>query len=274
MIPSTDGVEVAVHDLGGDGPTLFVSHATGFLGLMYAPLARELPQYHSVAIDYRGHGDATEPASGAFAWTGFREDALAVIDALGLGAMYGFGHSMGGTVLLMIELARPGTFHALALYEPIVYPPGRVRSEEPIDLVVGTRRRRREFPTREAAFENYSGKPPLDVLTPEVLRLYVDHGLAETPEGTVRLKCDPESEARTFEANMSHDTWARLGEVQCPVLVMAEPFRDRAPAMMAENAARRLPRGEYLVFPDLDHFGPFEDPSAVATAVSEYFARA
>ena len=112
------------------------------------------------------------------------------------------------------------------------------------------------------------------MLTPEVLRLYVDHGLAETPEGTVRLKCDPESEARTFEANMSHDTWARLGEVQCPVLVMAEPFRDRAPAMMAENAARRLPRGEYLVFPDLDHFGPFEDPSAVATAVSEYFARA
>ena len=31
-VPSTDGVELAVYDYGGDGPTLLAGHATGFHG--------------------------------------------------------------------------------------------------------------------------------------------------------------------------------------------------------------------------------------------------
>jgi pimeloyl-ACP methyl ester carboxylesterase len=272
MIPSTDGVHVAVHDFGGDGPTLLFSHATGLLGQLYAPLARELPGYHGLALDYRGHGDATAPANGSFDWRGFRDDAMAVIDTLGLHDLYGFGHSMGGAVLLMIEQARPGTFRALAAYEPIVYPPDRIPRDGPAPIVAVARRRRPEFPSRDAAYENFSSKPPLNVLAPEVLRLYVDHGFADTPEGTVRLKCDPEHEALTFESNMSHDTYSRLSDVTCPVLVMAETPRDLAPSMFAEDVAQRLPHGEYRGFDRLDHFGPLEDPAAVAAAIAPFFA--
>jgi pimeloyl-ACP methyl ester carboxylesterase len=272
MVPSTDGVQVAVHDLGGDGPTVLHSHATGLLGMLYLPLARELTGYHSVAVDYRGHGDATAPANGRFDWQAMREDALAVLDALDRHELYGFGHSMGGAVLLMVEMARPGTFRALALYEPIVFPPDRPQMDGPASIVVGARRRRPEFPSRDAAYENFSTKPPLDVLSPEVLRLYVDHGFKDTPEGTVRLKCEPETEARTFENNMSFDTYSHLGEVGCPVLVMAEPPEDLSPSMSAEETAQRLPRGRYHCFDHLDHFGPLEDPAAVAAVVADFFA--
>jgi pimeloyl-ACP methyl ester carboxylesterase len=274
MVPSTDGVQVAVHDLGGDGPTVLFSHATGLLGMLYVPMARELAGYRALAIDYRGHGDATRPANGAFEWGGMRDDALAVLDTLDGTDLYGFGHSMGGAVLLMVELARPGTFRALALYEPIVFPPDRDQMDGPAPIVVGARRRRPEFPSREAAYENFSSKPPLNVLAPEVLRLYVDYGFKDTPTGTVRLKCEPESEARTFEANMSHDTYARLGDIACRVLVMAEPPRDLSPSMMAEETASRLPRGRYHQFDQLDHFGPLEDPAAVAAVVADFFATA
>src|SRR5262245_26668024 len=210
MVSSTDGVHVAVHNFGGDGPTVLFSHATGLLGMLYLPLARELAGYHGVALDYRGHGDATAPADGAFAWIGMRDDALAVLDTLDLTDLYGFGHSMGGAVLLMTELARPGTFRALALYEPIVFPPDRVEMDGPAEIVAGARRRRPEFPSRDAAYENFSSKPPLNVLAPEVLRLYVDYGFKNTPDGTVRLKCEPENEARTFENNTSFDTYSHL----------------------------------------------------------------
>jgi pimeloyl-ACP methyl ester carboxylesterase len=272
MVSSTDGVQVAVHDLGGDGPTILFSHATGLLGMLYLPLARELAGYHGVAVDYRGHGDASAPADGTFAWTGMRDDALAVLDALDLSDLYGFGHSMGGAVLLMTELARPGTFRALALYEPIVFAPDRVQMDDPVEIVVGARRRRPEFPSRDAAYENFSSKPPLNVLSPEVLRLYVDYGFKDTPDGEVRLKCEPESEARTFENNRSFDTYSHLGEITCPVLVMAEPPRDLTPSMMAEETAVRLPRGRYHQFDQLDHFGPLEDPAAVAAVVADFFA--
>ena len=35
-IPSTDGVQVAVHDYGGDGPPIIFCHATGFHGRYWA----------------------------------------------------------------------------------------------------------------------------------------------------------------------------------------------------------------------------------------------
>jgi pimeloyl-ACP methyl ester carboxylesterase len=272
LVSSTDGVQVAVHDFGGDGPPVVFSHATGLLGMLYQPLAHELGGYHGFAIDYRGHGDATAPANGRFDWNGMRDDALAVLDALDLRDLYGFGHSMGGAVLLMTELVRPGTFRALALYEPIVFPPDRPQMDGPAPIVVGARRRRPEFPSRDAAYENFSNKPPLNVLAPEVLRLYVDHGFKDTPAGTVRLKCEPESEARTFEANMSFDTYSHLPDVTCPVLVMAEPPQDLTPSMSAEETAARLPRGRYHRFDQLDHFGPLEDPAAVAAVVADFFA--
>ena len=43
-VPSSGGVAVALHDLGGTGAPLLVCHATGFHGRMYAPLARLLTE--------------------------------------------------------------------------------------------------------------------------------------------------------------------------------------------------------------------------------------
>ncbi len=270
-VASTDGVQLAVHDFGGDGPIIFFSHATGLHGMLWAPLARSLPGYHGLAIDYRGHGDATAPASGSYDWAGFRDDAIALVDSLPPGPLYGVGHSMGGAVLMMTELVRPGTFTALAVYEPIVFPTGLF--EGPNLAAGGARRRRAEFASRAMALANFSTKPPLDVLSPEVLSLYVEHGFAATPDGTVRLKCQPETEARTFEGSMGHDTFARLGEIACPVLVMSGPAEDGRPAAVAAEVAYHLPHGELHPFERLGHFGPLEDPPAVAEVVAAFFAR-
>jgi alpha-beta hydrolase superfamily lysophospholipase len=63
-VPSTDGVEVVVHDLGGSGPLVLMSHATGFHGYAWRPVADFLAPggFHCVALDYRGHGDTLAPA--------------------------------------------------------------------------------------------------------------------------------------------------------------------------------------------------------------------
>ena len=105
-----------------------------------------------------------------------------------------------------------------------------------------------------------------------MLSLYVEHGFEDTPDGTVRLKCEPETEALTFEGSAGHDIYARLGEVQCPVLVMAAPATDGTPAAFADAVALALPHGELHRFDHLGHFGPLEDPSAVAKVIDRFFA--
>src|SRR6478735_7965152 len=96
-VPSTDGVELELHDLGGDGPPLLIAHATGMCAGAYLPMVPLLaPHVHVWALDFRAHGDSTAPDSGDLAWSGMAADVLAVVDALGGGPIAAFGHSMGG----------------------------------------------------------------------------------------------------------------------------------------------------------------------------------
>lgn len=271
-VDSTSGVRLAVHDLGGEGPTLLCSHATGFHAIVWRPMAQHLAdRYHSIALDYRGHGAATVPVDGDFHWRGFGEDALAVVDALRLDRPLAVGHSMGGAALLMAEVWQPGTFGALALFEPIVFPAARPANPAGNPLAAGARRRRAEFPSRLDAFENYAAKPPLDVFTREALAAYVEHGFVDTDHGTVRLACEPESEARTFEASGSDATWDRLGEIRCPVLVLSgrvEPFQ---PSSWARQVVDAIPGARFEHSEHLGHFGPMEDPPAIADAIDAFF---
>src|SRR3982751_5293003 len=98
-VPSTNGVDVAVHDLDGrpDGPPVVLAHATGFHGLVWRPLAGHLAdRYRLWSFDERGHGDSTPPDDGRYDWHGFADDVLAIVDGVGLDRPFGVGHSAGG----------------------------------------------------------------------------------------------------------------------------------------------------------------------------------
>lgn len=272
-VPSTHGVTVALHDLGGQGPPLLLCHPTGFHGMTWAPVAAELaPVARCWAPDLRGHGDATTPDDGDFDWRGMADDVLAVVDHLAghtgrpAGGVAAVGHSMGGAALVLAEQARPGTFAGLWLFEPIVVPPPEGTRLGPNPMADAARRRRRSFPDREVAYANYAAKPPLDTLTPTALRAYVDHGFRDGPGGEVELKCTPEVEAAVFAASGDSPAFGRLRGVRCPVTV-AVSGDGGMPARLAPLVADTLPRGQLEPHPQLTHFGPMEDPAAIATAI-------
>jgi pimeloyl-ACP methyl ester carboxylesterase len=264
-----DGVEIAVHELGGEGQPALLVHATGFHGRVLGPLADCLGgRLHCFAPDLRGHGDSGVPAGLEFDWSGFAIDVLTAVDALGLEQPVAIGHSCGGAALLLAEQARPGTFSRLYCFEPVVFPDDLPPSADLSGpLARGARQRREVFSSREEAYANYASKPPLSAFDPAVLAAYVRFGFEDLPDGTVRLCCRGENEARVYEKGFRHDAFSHLGEIACPVVIAGgTKSYDFTPAALA-RLVERLGKGRLEVLEGLGHFGPLESPETVAASV-------
>jgi pimeloyl-ACP methyl ester carboxylesterase len=269
-VVASDGISVAVHDLGGEGPPLLLAHATGFHGLVWAPAARSLrSRFRCWAVDFRGHGDSGVPEH--FDWRGFGLDLLAVVDGLGLNGAYGAGHSMGGAALLLAEQEAPGTFEALYLYEPAVAPPAEERTA-PSPSSLSAARRREAFPSRHAALVNYAAKAPMRSFAPEVLAGYVTHGFEDLADGTVRLKCRAANEAAVFEGFPPPAAHARQRAVLCPVTLAygADSGGNRQDGRTVPLS--QLPDRTVVPLGALDHFGPLVHPRLVADSIAASFA--
>lgn len=272
-IASTDGVQLELHDLGGEGEPLLIAHATGFCAGAYLPMAAVLGRHHHVwALDFRAHGASTAPNSGDLSWTGMIDDVVAVTEALGGEPLVAFGHSMGGACLLGAELRRPGSLRAALVFEPIVFPSSWTEAPRSNPLAASARRRRASFASRQEALARYASRPPLGTWRADALHAYVEHGFVDAPDGTVTLACTPEHEAQVFEAG-GKPRIGDLGPVRTPVVV-AYGGRDggAGPAAFAPAVADALPAGSALRIDHLDHFGPFQDPPTVAEAALAHFA--
>lgn len=267
-VDSTDGVAVALHDLGGDGPPLLLAHATGFAGRIWEPVRAHLPGWHCLAFDARGHGASRTPETADLSWLRVADDVLAAVDAFGLQGCVAAGHSMGAAALLLAELARPGTFRALYCYEPVTSP---IDTDEPLrDHVLAemTLRRRDRFPSRDAARANFAAKPPFDACTPDSLDAYLDQcwvrtgNPAEPDERT--LACRRDDESTFYRLGRAHGLYERLGGVACPVVVAAGVVEPGAPSSFAARVVERLPQAQLMRYDDLGHFGPQQDPARIA----------
>ena len=274
-VPTADGLPLAVYDLGGTGPDLLLAHATGFHARIWLPVVEHLRhRFRCVAFDERGHGETPTPEDGDFDWRTFGRDALAVVEARGLEQPYGVGHSAGGSLLLLAEQAAPGTFRALYCWEPVIPPTDDPPPPGDSPLADSARRRREVFGSRQEVRDRLGAKLPFSLFAPDALEAYIEYGFDDVPDGTVRLKCRGEDEARTYEHGFAHDAFRRLHEVQCPVTIECgsapTPFGIEA----CMQYAARLPHGRAAEVVGLTHFGPMQAPEVIAGRIVAAFSEA
>ena len=94
------------------------------------------------------------------------------------------------------------------------------------------------------------------------------YGFEEHSDGTLSLRCRPEVEAATYEMGPRHPTFERLGAVPIPVTVLRGQDTPYSPAEFAPAVADALPHGVLEEHPELGHFGPLQDPAAMAASIS------
>lgn len=255
-------------------PTIVCAHATGFSKELWRPFADEFRRAGGtvpvVAFDFQSHGEARKLAH-PVDWWAFAGDVDGALSSVS-GTVVGLGHSMGAAALIMRELLHPGTFSALVLVEPIVLPDEvNRRFSEHNPLAAMAMRRRRTFPSAEAAHTNFASKPVFGRWDGRALSAYVEGGLIDE-EVHWRLACEPEDEAATFRAAATTGLWDRLGEVRCPVTVVGGEHSDSHSVDFVEILSRRFVDGSVHIVPGATHFVPMEAPGDLAELMLERLA--
>jgi pimeloyl-ACP methyl ester carboxylesterase len=267
-------------------PSAVLMHGLGFVGGTWTLLARELARDYTVyALDRRGHGRSEIAAGSDYTFAASAGDLVAFLDALDIRAAYGIGHSSGATDLLIAAGTRPAAFARVLAVEPTARDPRAAHDPDPTlsplcrMLLERTRRRRGGYPSRESAFEGLHTRSPLKDWHPEILRMQVEYGFRDTPDGGVELCCQPATEAemlipifQTMENRYPGSELQRLLEVTCPVLVTSADGSDPIYAAMAAIAARVLPNARHQPCRGVNHFWPQERPETFAERVMAFAA--
>lgn len=248
-------------------------HANGFNAMTYrsvlAPLADRL---HILGVDQQGHGLSLQrtPTEGRTNWSDLRDDVVALLDSLPGGPFVLAGHSLGGVASLLGAAARPERVKALALFDPVILSRrmiadiaagvGPPMSESP--MVLGARRRRAIFPSRQAVVDSYRGRGAFKTWSEACLVDYVRDGFRDLPDGSVELACAPEWEASNFAAH-GLDPWPEMAKITAEVVVLRAEngstcqLTDRTPFADGNRHVR------IETVPGTTHFLPIERPDLV-----------
>ena len=270
-------------------------HATGFNAMTYQSMLAPLGLRQRVAaLDMRGHGRSTMPVkpSRLGSWHRYRDD---VIEWLEKEAPHGVvlgGHSMGGTVALLVAGKRPDLVKGLVLADPVilsrrlyfwkhVFPPVSWFIHRN-GLARNAKKRRAEFSSFRQALDSYTGRGAFESWREPFLADYlldgidrVDHNPAHSEDQTWRLTCEPKWESATFGAQRNRP-WAALKKVRkfkIPIVVLrptrASVISDKVRAqiiLMNHGLMMRAVRGT-------SHFLPMEAPYEIRDALSAFIAR-
>jgi len=267
-----------LHDWGWTGPVLHFAHANGFPPGTYRKLVDELRDSHRVfSMAARPLWPDSIPQA-LRDWSPLAEDLRAELDRRGLSGIVGVGHSLGGVVSLLAAAADPGLFSAVVAVDPLIMTGSfslfwrtvkAIGLQNRISLVRGARRRRERWSDRDEARKSYSSKRIFAGWDPEVLDDYVDAGMADLPEGGVRLRYPREWEASIFAA-APHDLWPELRRVSVPTLFVQGEHSDTFLDAARARVEREVPGSRTVVIEDSSHFVPMERPTELARVINEF----
>lgn len=226
------------YERAGEGPPLlFISGTGGDLRTQPNIFASKLPKtFDLVAYDQRGLGRTDKPDV-PYTMADYADDAAALLDHLGWDAVPVMGVSFGGMVAQELLLRHPSRVSRAVL--ACTSPGGEGGASYPfhdIEHLKGEARARFMMPIsdtrRDAAWAAANAE--------EYERL-VELASADPFAGEPGRA---EGAHRQLEARAAHDTWDRLPDIRCPVMIAAGRYDGVALPATQDRMAARIPGAE------------------------------
>jgi lipase len=258
----------------GDGPTILLMHATGFLPWLWHPIARELaPKWRVIAPYFCDHRDS-DPDRGGLNWMTIAKDLSDFSKVLGLERPAMAGHSMGATVITIANAAFDLQARGLVLFEPIFLPEDFYKARITVDLhplASKAIRRRDTWSGRDEVHEYLRSKAMFKNWDEEMLDLYIEYGMKRLDAGGLTLACSPKREASLFMGGMQYDPWPLLPKVTCPTLVLEGEESENRSFIDLQKATSAFKQGAYRMVEGAGHLIPQEKPRESLEIIREFF---
>ena len=259
--------------------TIVFSHANGFPAGTYQALFEAWREvgYRVLAVPMFGHDPAWPVTSN---WPHLRDQLIHLVDSQARGkAVHLVGHSLGGYLSLLAACRRPALARSVVLVDSPVLDGWRAHSLHVAKLTGLVRRvspgrvsmrRRWQWPSAEAAWAHFAGKPTFARWDPRVLRDYIACGTepdpAATTPGGVRLAFRREIETRLYNTLPHHlGPLLRRHPPGCPVAFVGGT-QSAEVRQLGLAATQALTHGRVQWIAG-SHLFPMERPAVAAAAV-------
>ena len=261
-----NGVSLHVREVGAPqaAPVLFLHGIMGHRRDWDVTIDALGRRFRVLAVDQRGHGRSE--------WTrdyrvaSMADDAVALIEGLGLAPVPIVGHSMGAMVALLVAARRPDLVDRIVLVDVV---PASLRTEfaaqmpEMLAAMAAAR-----YPTIDAAVAEWQAGNPL--ARTDLLRNYVTHALVAEPDGRLRWEFDAWGLRDFIEGVTPDELWTAIDGVRCPSLAVRGACSPVTPPGQICEVADRLGGASVVEIPDGGHDLGVEQPEAVTGAVLDF----
>ncbi|MEO6027861.1 MAG: alpha/beta hydrolase [Candidatus Binatia bacterium] len=256
-----NGALLRVEEIGQGPPLLLVMGLGASLETWVAQRDAFAARHRVILFDNRGAGESESPPP---PWTvpGMADDAVGVLDALGITRAHVLGVSMGGMIAQEMAIRFPERVDRLVVAVSFARP-------DPLRRAFLLFRRWARLQGADLVQEGVANLPWL--VSPAVLN---DPDRLEAVLGIVSAMplMSAEAYAHQVDAILEHDTLSRLGEVRAPTLVLAAAEDVLTPVFLSREIAGAIPRARLAILPRGNHAVQIEDPHAFNTAVLEFLA--
>lgn len=269
-VPIGDGVLVGHR--GGEGSPALVLHGGPAMSDYTQGLAAELAHLFTT-YRYTQRGAAPSTVGPPYSIESHSQDAIAVLDGLGIERAWAVGHSWGGHLALHLAIAHPDRLLGVVAIDPL--------AAHQIFSEAGENLRRRLTPKQRARVDEVEEMRRAGTATDVDLRerwtilwpqYFADPTAAAPPAGySIGVDCSRDTNASILEHFERGTLLAGLASVELPVLFV-HGARDPMPLWSVEQTAAIVPGAELVVIPGCGHFPWWEAPGEIERAVAAFLA--
>ncbi len=247
-------VSLEVNVTGSGAPALVFMHYWGGTHRTWKSVAGVLEKrFQVVTYDMRGWGRSSAAADGDYSLRALANEAMALIDRLGITSYVLVGHSMGGKIAQLIASRHPTGLVGLVLVAPATPTPSLMPEE-------AKQQQLHAYDNRETVLQTInflSSHTP----SPETVDQIVEDSLSGAPGAKLAWPND----------GMVEDISAAAAQIQVPtILIAAELDNLDSIEQHRREVIARIPGATLEIIPGSGHLLPIDEPVRTAEVIRHF----